>query len=138
MQLGSFSFMFNLTIRATVPFFLRALTPSYSSSGPCLPLAVLFLSFFPSPLRVAPLVRPPYPLSSELAESTNLRFQHVSLLVAPLLPFLSFVTCRRVRRAREFHEMFKQERRNPPSDTDNGVQFASCLVAALARRFPRE
>lgn len=113
-----------------------ALTPyfsSYSSSGPCLPFAVLFFSF-PFPLPSCPLTHPTF--LRRLSSGAGVEKPTFPARVAPrCFHSLAFVTCRRVR-IREFHEMLKPERRNPPSDTDNSSSVC-ILFVALAHCFPR-
>lgn len=111
--------MFNSTILGETSHWILPTRLRSLISCPCLQLAVLFLFFPPCVRPLSPFLRP---------EWRNLRFQHVSLLVASILPRSLRVV---VVRDREFYETLKLERRNLSCDTGNGVQFASRVVAAL-------
>lgn len=123
--------MFNSTILDKTSYWILALIRAFSPLFPARLLTArrlisfFFFSAWPASFSVSLFFRP---------EWRNLHTQHVSPLVASILPRLLHVV---VARDREFYETLKSEKRNLSCDTDNGVQFASRVVAALARCLPR-
>lgn len=133
--------MLNSTIRiAAFPLralaLARALTSSYSSPGPCLPF-YFFLFLFPPLLSGVLLVHPPYLSPSPFLPRRSRETCVSSTCRSSLPPFSRVRYMSSSARSWVSNEMLEPERRNPLNDTDNCVQFASRLVAASARRFPR-